>query len=34
MALSGCNNCFVSYDSDGDIVCQSSKAGPKEMIKV
>ncbi|PVD35239.1 hypothetical protein C0Q70_06520 [Pomacea canaliculata] len=34
MALSGCNNCFVSYDSDGDIVCQSSKAGPKEMIKL
>ena len=34
MALNGCNGCFISVDDDGDIVCQSKSAGPKEMIKV
>lgn len=34
MALNGSNNCFLSYDDDGDIVCNSKKAGESEMLKV
>ena len=34
MALNGCNNCFMSYDDDGDIVCTNKKAGDREMIRV
>ena len=34
MALNGSNNCFMSYDDDGDIVCTSKKAGDNEMITV
>lgn len=34
MALNGSNNCFLSYDDDGDIVCNSKKAGESEMLKI
>lgn len=34
MALNGSNNCFMSYDDDGDIVCTSKKAGDNEMITI
>lgn len=34
LALSGCNNCFLSYNEDGNIVCQSHTAGPKEMLRL
>lgn len=34
MALNGCNNCFVSANDEGDIVCTSSAAGPEHMIKL
>ncbi|XP_076446275.1 protein FRG1-like [Babylonia areolata] len=34
MALNGCNNCFVSADDDGDIVCMSTTAGDEQMIKL
>lgn len=33
MAINGCNNCFLSCDEDGDIVCTSRTAGPGEMVK-
>ncbi|XP_055894418.1 protein FRG1-like [Biomphalaria glabrata] len=34
LAISGCNNCFLSYDEEGRIVCLSRTAGPKEMLRV
>ena len=34
MALNGCNSCFISFDDDGDIMCNNKKAGDSEMIQV
>lgn len=34
MALNGSNNCFMSFNDDGDIVCTSKKAGEREMLKI
>ncbi|KAK7097927.1 protein FRG1-like [Littorina saxatilis] len=34
MALNGCNNCFMSVNEEGDVVCMSSTAGDEQMIKL
>ena len=34
MALLGFNNCFLSHNSQGEISCDSKRAGEDEMIKV
>ena len=34
MALLGSNNCFMSMDAEGDIVCSSRTAGTDEYIAV
>jgi len=34
VAINGCNSCFLSCDSEGDIVFTSRTAGPGEMIKL
>ncbi|CAL1540951.1 unnamed protein product [Lymnaea stagnalis] len=34
MALIGHNNCFLSYNEDGDIVCESCTADPKMWFKL
>lgn len=34
VALNGCNNCFLSCDEDGNIVCTSRTAGRGEMVKL
>ncbi|KAL8621069.1 hypothetical protein ACOMHN_040594 [Nucella lapillus] len=33
-ALNGCNNCFLSANEDGDIMCSASTAGEDQMIKL
>lgn len=33
-ALNGSNNCFLSVDEEGDIVCKSKTAGSSEMLKI
>ena len=34
MALNGSNGKFLAPNSDDDIMCESSKAGSNEMLKV